>query len=482
MSLPNVTAPNITVEEKVAGASDKVAGASDKVDGAGAKVDGAGAKIDPTQNILDDFKKIVVDMVRDILRTFPEQDAKLNLHLRNLITDSDDEQQSSLKFVYAHCKTVFPTKFFDILYQNATNMFSADTCDELLPGMFFNQLWSENIGAKTRETIWKYLQLILFTIVSSVSDKSSFGETTKLFEAINENEFKAKLEETMADMHKLFSEQKGEAEAEAEGDAPAMPNPQDMHEHIANMMKGKLGTMAREIAEETAADLNINMENVESVNDVFKNFMQNPTKLLGLIKNVGSKLDEKLKTGDMKESDLLKEASELMEKMKSTPGMGNLQEMLSKMGMGNIAGDIAKMAGGSKGSKSKVNVNAMQGNLSQRMKAAKYKERLQSKLNATKLAQLQAQAQQAQQAQQSPMQVQVKAPLQVQAAPTIFSKGEAAVRSTPEDKPVVASSSKAEASSSKAEASVSKAEPSTVEVSTEQVSAKGKKHKKKNKN
>ena len=51
MSLPNVTAPNITVEEKVAGASDKVAGASDKVDGAGAKVDGAGAKIDPTQKL-----------------------------------------------------------------------------------------------------------------------------------------------------------------------------------------------------------------------------------------------------------------------------------------------------------------------------------------------------------------------------------------------------------------------------------------------
>ena len=36
-----------------------------------------------------------------------------------------------------------------------------------------------------------------------------------------------------------------------------------------------------------------------------------------MVKNVGSKLDEKLKSGEIKESELMKEASELMEKMKN---------------------------------------------------------------------------------------------------------------------------------------------------------------------
>lgn len=410
--------------------------------------------------LLQDFKKIVVDLVRDILLTFPEQEALLNGHLRNLLDDTDSPEQTSLAFVYAHCKKVFPTKFFDILYQNAVTMFTDTTEDELLPGMFFSQLWAENIGAKTRETIWKYLQLILFTIVSSVSDNTSFGDTAKLFEAINETEFKNKLEETMTEMHDLFAQEKSEGEGAGVPQEPSkMPSPKDMHEHINQMMHGKLGTMAREIAEETAADLNINVENAESVNDVFKRLMQNPTKLLSLVKNVGSKLDEKLKSGDMKESDLLKEASDLMEKMKNMPGMGNLQEMLSKMGMG----DLSKMTGGSK---SKVNVHAMQGNLSQRMKAAKYKERLQSKLAANKLAQhvQQAQAQQVGQAQaQQVGQV-------GQAPPTIFSKGELVQRSAPGDKPIAQKS---------APASVPASAPAPVPASASAASGSGKKHKKK---
>ena len=170
-----------------------------------------------------------------------------------------------------------------------------------------------------------------------------------------------------------------------------LPNPSDIHDHVSGMMNGKLGKLAREIAEETAAELNINTENVSSIGDVFKGLIQNPSKLMGLVKNVGAKLDSKLKSGDMKESELLAEASELMKKMKDMPGMGDLQGMLSKMGMSTGGGGSAK-----------VNVNAMQNNLDQKLKGAKNRERLLRKLaenNARREAellkntQLQAQAQ-----------------------------------------------------------------------------------------
>ena len=67
---------------------------------------------------------------------------------------------------------------------------------EFLPNIYFKNLWSCDISDKTKETIWKYLQLILFSAVGKVDDEGQFGETLKLFEAINDGEFKDKLDES----------------------------------------------------------------------------------------------------------------------------------------------------------------------------------------------------------------------------------------------------------------------------------------------
>jgi hypothetical protein len=133
------------------------------------------------------------------------------------------------------------------------------------------------------------------------------------------------------------------------------------------MMDGKLGKLAKEIAEETAADMDMDMENADSVNDVFKNLFKNPTKLMGLVKNVGSKLDEKIKSGDIKESELLQEAGDIVQKMKNMPGMENLQSMMGKMGMPGAGGG-------------KMDMNAMQAHLDRNMKGAKQKDRMRTKL------------------------------------------------------------------------------------------------------
>ena len=380
-----------------------------------------------------EFKKIIIDMTKDILVSFPEQEQNLHPELKNLVFETDPTTLAqSLTFVFEYCRTVYPSKFFDILYQNVSIFESADT--NFLPGINFKLLWAENISDKTRETIWKYLQLVLFTIISGISDGNSFGDTAKLFEAINENEFKSKLEETIAQMQTLFGASKdkttdADADAAEEGDGEAdkkgtsginlddLPDPSEIHDHVTSMMNGKLGKLAREIAEETAADLNINMENAESVGDVFKRLISNPTKLMGLVKNVGSKLDEKIKTGDMKESELLEEASELMKKMKNMPGMGDIQSMLSKMGMN------AGKGGG------KVNVEAMQANINQKLKESKNRERLLKKLAEKKMAQA-AQMQSQMQSQQMQSQATQAPVTQAPIENLVFSLGEKAERSS----------------------------------------------------
>ena len=382
--------------------------------------------------VMKDFKKVIVDMTRDILTTFPERFnmTNLNEHLKNVFENTDDENDTSLKSVFEHCKKVYPDKFFNILYQNDCIFTSEDIYEsEFLPGIIFEELWKDPLlSDKSREVIWKYLQLVLFTIISTINNKESFGESAKMFENINEGEFKNKLEEAMEQIQNIFNfnksdsgsseDQEGtegtEGASEGEGiNLGDMPNPQDIHDHVTGMLDGKLGKLAREIAEETAADLNMDMNNTSSVNDVFKNLMKNPTKLMGIVKNVGNKLDEKMKSGDIKESELLKEAGDIMDKMKNIPGMGNIQSMMEKMGMGmgaggaggaggmgnmadmmsSMAGMMGGMGGGGKG-KGKVNMNAFENYMKKGAKAEGMKARL-----AERQAQAQAQQAQAQQAQ-----------------------------------------------------------------------------------
>ena len=321
---------------------------------------------------LKDLGKIIIDLTRDILNTFPELDASLHSNLRVLLDGTEESDDTAIKSIHEHCKTTFPERFFDILYQN-NSMFEDETINvEFLPGINFRPLWKENISDKTRETIWKYLQLILFTTVSDISDGESFGDTAKLFEAIDENEFRSKLEDTINKIQGMFegdndgSEDNGETKSTPGINLEDLPDPNTIHEHVSGMMNGKLGNLAREIAEETAHDLNMDMENATSINDVFQKLFKNPTKLMGLVKNIGGKLDQKIKSGDIKESELLAEATDIVNKMKDMPGMGNLQSMLGKMGMGG---------GG------KLNTAAMQSHLNRNMKMAKQKERMRSKVD-----------------------------------------------------------------------------------------------------
>lgn len=369
-------------------------------------------------DISAEFQTIILDFLRDIDGTFPEYHEVLSTYLgySHEMKPMPDELYLEL---YTHCKSVYPVRFFDILYKNdamfAATVAETETSTEFLPGVDFREIWAtEDITENTKDTIWKYLQLILFSIVNNLSDMGSFGDTAKLFEAIDNNELKTKLEEVIGEMGSMFGsadgtdgsqppnldetfkkatefmnqafegqaaqEQQHQQQQQQSGGpssgsaAHSMPDASSIHEHLSGILNGKIGKLAKEIAEETAADLNLDMENETSMKGVFQQLLKNPSKLSGIIKTVGSKLDSKLKSGELKESEIMQEASELMSKMKSMPGMNNLASMLSKMGM-NMPGGMGGGAGGGK-----VNFGAMQSQLNRNMKQAQMRERLLKKV------------------------------------------------------------------------------------------------------
>jgi len=242
---------------------------------------------------------------------------------------------------------VYPERFFDLLYHNEDIFTDEAINTNFLPGIDFSDAWSQDLSDNTRTVIWKYLQLIMFSVVTQENDSSNFGDTAKLFEAIDEEELKKKLEETMSQMAGIF-DGSGVEGMFSGNEGEELPNPEDIHSHLSEMMEGKLGKLAAEITEQTLKEMDPDLADMTDVGDVFE------------------ALDAKLKSGEIKESELMEEAADFMAKMKDMPGMKNMQQMFGKMGM---------PTGGAN-----VNMGAMQGKMRQNIRAAKQKERMRAKL------------------------------------------------------------------------------------------------------
>jgi len=331
----------------------------------------------------EEFSKIIKDFINDIKSTFPEYGVFINRwwkpnsyfdNIQNIVERDIAIKQSetnSLEFIFKFCKKKFPPRFFDILYKNEDLFKDDSTLDtEFLPYIHFKNLWECDITEKTRNTIWKYLQLILFSIIGSLTKRDEFGDTSKIFDTINEDEFKEKLEETFNQMHSFFDNNSEDNNSQSNINMNNIPKATEIHNHITDILDTKLGNLAKEIAEETANEMNLDMDNITDMKGVFDNLFKNPKKLMDLAKNIGDKLDNKLKSGDLKESELMSEASDMLSQMKNMPGMENFQSMLNQFGLSGLGG-------------SKLNLNAIENQLNKNIKSEQKKEYV-NKKNANK--------------------------------------------------------------------------------------------------
>lgn len=317
--------------------------------------------------IPEEFCKVMKDFIADMMRTFPEITRDLHLGMKDILQGKMNSPHIEELFTY--CQKVYPERFFDFLYQNDELFTDLSKNTMFLPNIEFKEVWKQDITDKTRMIIWKYLQLVLFSVVNNQKDGSTFGDAADLFEAINEDELKKKLEETMEQMSTIFdmSASPFEIPSDTSGiNMEELPDPEKLHQHISGLMGGKLGRLAAKITEETMQEFE-DISGVESVEDIFNVLFKNPGRLINMIKRIGGNLDEKMKSGEIKESELLKEASELMEKLHKMPGIKNMQQMLGQMGMPMPKGG-------------KVNMGAVQGQMKQNIRSAKMKERLREKL------------------------------------------------------------------------------------------------------
>jgi len=361
--------------------------------------------------IPDNFVNLIVDFTRDLSITFPEFSHSWQQW------STLEMPEVEIRHLFDYCLSVYPQRFFDILYQNE-DIFKAESDIDVrfLPGIDFKLLYNcENVSENTRKAIWKYLQVIMLASVNSVKDKTDFGDTMNMFDGIDSNDLQTKLAETISSIGDFFksSEFGDDAADAAESSRPtcenddeewendeednagpangipdfaktfnfekmagSMPNAEDLNSHLKGLFDGKIGSLAKEMAEEISHDFENILRNEGDINDtsdIFKKMMKNPKKIMDLMKTVGAKLNTKMESGDISKDDLMKEAAEWIGKMKE---MGGGSDQFSEL-MKNLTKNMGGM-----GKNMKIDQNA----LDRLTKTQSTKERLRNKLEQKKKA------------------------------------------------------------------------------------------------
>ena len=346
----------------------------------------------------DSFTKIIRDLLDDLTHVFPEYQNSYQ-SISNSLTHAVAQHD-----LYEYCMKVVPPRFFDILYQNE-DMFSDNEIDtKFLPDLDFKLFFTSDVSENSRKVLWKYLQLLLFTLVGDVRDKDAFGDAANLFTGINEDDLQDKMKEAFDNMGGIFEkmgeqmdqeqqqqqEQQEQQEQQDTQDSSTnndntsrggfqMPNLGSIQDHLKTILEGKIGILAKELAEEMKGEFSdfiggdVDNGNINP-KDIFKNFVKNPNKIKELIGRIKDKLEEKMKSGNISRDELMKEASDIMDKMKEFGGKDEMMNMMKNM---------AKTMGGG-GKNARFNMGAFEAMAKQH----EQKERLRKKLDERRKAKI----------------------------------------------------------------------------------------------
>jgi hypothetical protein len=116
----------------------------------------------------ENFRSLIVEFTNDLTTTFPEWS-----YIWSKWGDEDIDDDELMQ-LYTYCMKVYPARFFDILYKN-TDMFKEDSGVDVyfLPNTSFRLLFrEEGLSDNSKDILWNYLQLVLFTVVENVKDKT----------------------------------------------------------------------------------------------------------------------------------------------------------------------------------------------------------------------------------------------------------------------------------------------------------------------
>lgn len=311
-------------------------------------------RIDPSSTnvfeISDESKIRLIQTLQqftgELNHTFPE----LNDHLSSWLSLSIENKEWDTMLLYLF--NIFPEHFFNILFKNES-MFLEESI-YFLPNIDFSILFKDaTVTEGIREVIWSYLQTILFEIVQNIKDKTQFKDAVNLFNTVPEEELNEQLSNAYKSCAHLFSDQFMEEDElfkedittceeskelkDQEASASAEKNTERMKSILEKIIGSKIGSLSSTIFDELRPeikemfpdmDLDPTAENSHNTGLLFRKLIQNPKKLMPLLKKVSERVELKIKTGEINRDELLSDLSDLV---KGKDGKGGFQDILKEM-------------------------------------------------------------------------------------------------------------------------------------------------------
>jgi hypothetical protein len=294
-----------------------------------------------------EFIKVINDFIRDIGTTFPEY----SLLLQKCSGNTDK--------LYDFCTKKYLPRSSDFLNKNE-DIFSEDSQidTEFLPQIHFKNLWQyEDLTEQSKDSIWGYLQLI--TIALGVEKKTDIP---------SEDDMDEMVQNALEHMSSIWKKEENNShetnkESEDPSDTPLSP------EMFDTIFTGKLASIAKELAEETASSFNFKEDS--TLEEATKQLFSNPSNLSSVMKTVSEKLEERMQSGELNQDELMTEAMSMMGKMGSIPGLSNIfnnMANLNKVGKNPKVQQMSKQEKIKARLRNKVNNNNKMSQLNKNMK------------------------------------------------------------------------------------------------------------------
>lgn len=303
---------------------------------------------------IDTFNRTVEDLVAELKGTFPE----LEDIIEERYSSVSPTDASLLEWFEANAK-----EHHAALTAKDESVFKTNTSLFLLPDINFSQLWKCKLTKSNKNAIWKYLHVLMLlvshhnmqgvtqSVLGATADASADSSSAQpalqnmqsTFEHWNkmlddkqlspqelqsmkeQSEKIMKLMETLHNSNKEVDEEEDEEnstttnESRSGGKGPTMEDLKN-DPFVKQLESSKIAQFAKELTDELdLKDMGLADDTkAQSFQDVFGMMGKDPQKMFGLVKTVGDKIQKKMQSGDIQQSELLSEAQNLMQSMQTS--------------------------------------------------------------------------------------------------------------------------------------------------------------------
>ena len=276
-------------------------------------------------NSLISFNNLIIDFLHDLLSTFPEYEVHITQNLDKIKINI--ETQDYIKPFMKHIKPYV----LDISNKNK-EIFTNNIV--LIENIDFEKIFNSNITDTTEQAIWKYihsLYLLGNNIISS--GKTDMDNVLNFLKDGGDNSLTELSQQAQGLLNIIkHLEEPATTNETFTGNEPEKSNEPQL-DHLFG--DSKIGELAQELAGEiNIGDLGLTDDMNDNPSKLLESLMSgdNSQNLMSMIQTVGSKIQNKISTGEVNEEQLLTEAQKMMGSLGNNDLLSGLMKNMGGMG------------------------------------------------------------------------------------------------------------------------------------------------------